>query len=64
MKDPYIRQIPGHKLVLQSSVSTDGPRLEQSFPPYCGTGLVHFLKRRRFPPPHEKEQSNQSSHEV
>lgn len=58
------KYLPGHPFVLHSSVSVDGPRLEQSFPPCCGTGLVHFLLRKRRPPPHEIEQSAQTPHSV
>jgi len=56
--------IPGHPCLLHSSVLIAGPSLEQSFPPFDGTGLVHFLLRKRCPPPQEKEQSDQSPHSV
>ena len=52
--------LPGQPSVLHSSVSFDGPRPAQSFPPCCGGGLVHVRERLCIPPSHEAEQSLQS----
>jgi hypothetical protein len=41
---------PGHGLVLQPSVSFQGP--SQSSPPPIGGGCVHERTRERLPPPH------------
>ena len=55
----YKEHLPGQPFVLHAVVSSDGPRLEQSFPPCCGAGLLQLLLRAFRPPPQETEQSLQ-----
>ena len=51
--------IPGHSSALHSLVSSEGPREEQSTPPWASLGKVHFRVLSCVPPPQVAEQADQ-----
>ena len=51
--------IPGHKRALHSLVSSEGPREEQSTPPWVSLGKEHFRVLSCVPPPQVAEHEDQ-----
>lgn len=54
-----VTKLPGHFCVLHFLFSKSGPKLEQSLPPSCGSGLVQVRVRVCSPPPQVSVQSDQ-----
>ena len=61
-KPECARDLPGHEFKLHNSVSSVGPRAEQSEPPNCAGGLVHERDLTRLPPPQVRSHSLQRLH--
>lgn len=53
-----------HADLLHSWISFAGPKTLQSFPPYCGEGLVHSRDRFLDPLPQVTEHSDHLDHAV
>ena len=53
-----------HVDVLHSWISFAGPKTLQSFPPYCGEGLMHSRDRFLDPLPQVTEHSDHLDHAV